>query len=127
MIIDLSECDIIHTMDQDPDTIPNDESDRIIHYLTNEKWVIVLASQSPEVLTDQLPNNHFDSQILKRIKLHNDNDLWIVPLSTIVGPFFVVYNKNYGNPENINGNQGEATAYIIEPMKNWGEAFLPLL
>ena len=126
MIIDLSECDIIHTMDQDPDTIPNDASDRIIHHLTNEKWVVLLASQSPEVLPDQLTNNHFDSQILKRIKLHNDNDLWIVPLSTIVGPCFVVYNKNYGNPENINGNQGEATAYIIEPMKNWGEAFLPL-
>ena len=114
-------------MDQDPDTIPNDASDRIIHHLTNEKWVILLTSQSPEVLTDQLTNNHFDSQILKRIKLYNDNDLWIVPLSTIVGPFFVVYNKNYGNPENMNGNQGEATAYIIEPMKNWGEAFLPLL
>lgn len=125
MIIDLSECDIVHTMDQDPDTIPLDAADRIIHHLTNEKWVILLASESPEVQSDQFPNTYFDSPILKRIKLHNDNDLWIVPLNTIVSPCFVVYNKNYGDPVNIHGNERDRTAYIIEPMKKWGDAFLP--
>ena len=125
MILDLSECNIVHHMDQDPDTIPEDATARIIPHLTKEKWVILLASQSPEENANELSNAHFDSKILTRIKLHNDNDVWIVPLSTLVGPCFVVYNKDYCDTNNINANQAELTAYIIKPMKKWGDEFLP--
>ena len=34
MIIDLSNCDIVYDMDQDPDTIIDDAPDRIITHLT---------------------------------------------------------------------------------------------
>ena len=37
MIIELSEWDIIHSMDQDPDTIPDNADQQIIPYLTKDK------------------------------------------------------------------------------------------
>ena len=95
MIIDLSECDIIHNMDQDPDTIPDDAEQLIIPHLTNKKWVIFLAAESPQAEQHQLTDAHFDSKILTRIRLHDDDDTWMVLLSTLVGPCFVVYNKDY--------------------------------
>ena len=45
MINDLSNCDIAHDMDQDPDTIIDDAPDGIITHLTKEKWVIILAAE----------------------------------------------------------------------------------
>ena len=33
MIIDLTHCDIIHDMDQDPDTIPDNAGEMVIHHL----------------------------------------------------------------------------------------------
>ena len=37
MIIDLSNCDIVHDMDQDPDTITDDAPDRTVTHLTKEE------------------------------------------------------------------------------------------
>ena len=37
MIIDLSHCEIINEIDQDPDIIPDNASDMVIQYLTKEK------------------------------------------------------------------------------------------
>ena len=84
-----------------------------------------MAAQSPEANTNELTNAHFDSNILKRIKLHNNDGVWIVPLRTLVGPCFVVYNKDYCDSLNGNTLQFEIIAYIVEPMKKWGDAFLP--
>jgi len=72
MIIDLSDCDITYEMDQDPDTIPDDANERVITHLTNEKWAIVLAAESPAAGAHHLTDYHFDSCITKRVKLHSE-------------------------------------------------------
>ena len=54
MIIDLSDCDTIHIMDQDPDSIPDDAEQQIIPHFKKEKWVIVLAAESPQAEQHQL-------------------------------------------------------------------------
>jgi len=124
MIIDLTECDITYDMDQDPDTIPDDANERVITHLTNEKWVIVLAAESPHADAHHITDSHFDSVITKRLKLHSDNDIWMVPLTTLVGPCFVVYNKNYCQSQNNDIIDDDRTAYIVEPMAKWGDLFL---
>ena len=47
IIIDIIECEILNHMDQDPDTLPDDAHLRIIPHLTQEKWVVLLAAESP--------------------------------------------------------------------------------
>ena len=125
MIIDLSNCDITYEMDQDPDTIPDDANERVIAHLTNEKWAIVLAAESPAAGAHHLTDYHFDSCITTRVRLHSDNDIWMVPLTALVGPCFVVYNKNYCVSQDNEVIVDDRTAYVVEPMKKWGELFLP--
>ena len=81
-------------MDQDLDTIPDDAEQQNILNLTEEKWVVVLAEDSPHAEQHQLADSHVDSKILPRIRLHNDKDTWMVLLITLVGPCFEVYNKD---------------------------------
>ena len=125
-IIDLSECDIIHNMDQDPDTIPDDTDQQVIPHLTKEKLVIVLAAESPQAEQHELTDAHFDSKILTRIRLHDDKDTWTVPLSTLTGPCFAVYNKNYTKTTNDNLHMDDRASYIVEPMAKWRDVFLPI-
>ena len=125
MIIDLSNYDIVHDMDQDLDTITDDTPDIIIPPLTKEKWVVILAAETDGVDANLLSDGHFDSNIIKRVKLHTDNDAWIVPLSTLVGPFSVYINKDYNSSGNGNQQIDNRTANILEPMKKWGDMFLP--
>lgn len=47
MIMDLSDCEILSYMDQDPDTVLDNNHLRIKSHLTQEKWLILLASESP--------------------------------------------------------------------------------
>ena len=124
MIIDLSNCDITYEMDQDPDTIPDDANERVIAHLTNEKWAIVLAAESPAAGAHHLTDYHFDSCITTRVRLHSDNDIWMVPLTALVGPCFVVYNKNYCVSQDNDVIVDDRTAYVVEPMRKWGDLFL---
>ena len=94
--------------------------------MTKEKWVIVLAAESLQAEQHQLTDAHFDSKILTRIRLHDDNDTWMVPLSTLVGPCFVVYNKDYTKTTNDNMHMDDRTAYIVEPMAKREDSFLPI-
>ena len=123
MIIDLSDCDITYEMDQDPDTIPDDANERVVTHLTNEKWEIVLAAESPVVDAHLYTDDHFDSCITKRVKLHSDNDIWMVPLTALVGPCFVVYNKNYCVSQDNDVIVDDRTEYVVEPMRKWGDLF----
>ena len=59
IILDLSDCDIINSIQQDPDTIPDDADQHIIPHLTIEKWVIVLAVESPLAEQHQLTDAYF--------------------------------------------------------------------
>lgn len=54
MIIDLSNCDIMHDMDQDPDTILDDASKQIISHLIKEKRIVISAAETDVVDAKQL-------------------------------------------------------------------------
>ena len=45
MIIDLSHYEIIHEMDQDPGTIPDNASDMVIPHLKKELWMVILIAE----------------------------------------------------------------------------------
>ena len=45
-------------MDQDPYSLPDDATERIIPHLNKEKGLVVLAIESPEVYRDALSNSH---------------------------------------------------------------------
>ena len=53
----------------------------VIQYLAKEKWVVILTAEGSEIRRDKLTNCHFQSKVLKRVKLHHDNDILIVPLT----------------------------------------------
>lgn len=97
-----------------------------IPHLTKEKEVIFLVAQSREVNANEFNGALFHSKTLKRIRLHNNNAVYILPLSTLVGPWFVVYNTDYHDKNTDNVIQVEITTYIVEPMKKWGNTFLPI-
>ena len=83
-----------------------------------------MAEESPAADAHLYTDYHFDSCITKRVKLHSDNDIWMVPLTALVGPCFVVYNKNYCVSQDNDVIVDDRTAYVVEPMKKWGDLFL---
>ena len=71
---------------------------------------------------------------MKRIKIPDVDDMWLVPLSSIRGPCYVVLNEDYTKNDYSENNYSAPTkdknnvsAYVIEPKVKWGEAFLPQL
>ena len=51
-----------------------------------------ISSRIDGVDANLLSDGHLDSNIIKRVKLHKDNDTWIVSLITLVGSYFVYIN-----------------------------------
>ena len=84
--IDLNHCEIIHEMDHDPDTILNNASDMVIPHLTKDIWVVILAAEGSEARRGELTNSHFQSKLLKHVTLHSENDICIVPLTSLCEP-----------------------------------------
>ena len=82
--------------------------------------MVLCPADAPEANNNDITDRHFQSSIATRIKLHDENDLWMVPLSTLVGPCFVVCNKDY------NGDQStDRTVYVVKPMTKWADEFIP--
>ena len=78
-----------------------------------------MATDAPEAIGDEASDSHFQSVITTRVKIHDDKDMWVVPLSTVVGLCFVVYSKDY------NGNlKDDRTGYVARPMSQWAGEFL---
>ena len=124
MILDLSDTELLY---RDHNNGPNEE--HVVHHLTKEVWLVILAAVTPKASrTEDLSDLHFDSSIITRVKLHDDNDVYMVPLSTLAGPCFVVYNQNYTSSKPSNSNIiDDRTAYVVKPMREWGDEFLPSL
>ena len=126
MVVDLTDVDLTYQVDLPPDSSVDEDTVRTHQHLTNEKWAIVHAAVSPSCDIDDMTDNHFDSQIHTWIKLtKEEEDLWTVPLSVIVGPCYVVRNRDYvkiGNNGDIND---DLTAYVVRPMSQWANQFLP--
>ena len=55
----------------------------------------MLAVEVPEATCDGLTDSYFDLKIHTRIKLYSDIYIWLLPLSSLVDPYFIVYNKTY--------------------------------
>ena len=99
----------------------------VVHHLSQKLWVVVLSSITPKASQrHDLTNSHFDSSILTRIKLHDDKDVFLLPLESLYAPCFVVTNKNYlESVGNNNAIDDDRTAYVVKPMCEWADEFLP--
>ena len=95
MIIDLTDTEIIYECESNTDGEHSSRTVQPIRHLTKYKWLIVSAAEGHEASNEELADNHFDSTIYKRIKLHSDNDMWMISFTSLVAPYFVIYNKSY--------------------------------
>ena len=125
MILDLSDYDIIYEIDQDKNTLSYDEAERFSPHLIKEKWVVVLAVERPEASNDSLSNSYFQSVTITCIKLHSDKDIRILSL-TLAILCVVGYNKSCCMTHINQVCDDDRTGYEIEPMKIWGDVFLPM-
>ena len=126
IILDLSECEINDERNVIPDITSVVSNAIQINHFPNEKLVVIQTVTSPEADGENLTDNHFDSKIHTRIKLHNDDDVWIGPLTSLVVPYYAIYNKNYyEHNDQDNVHTDDRKAYIIEPMRKWGDMLLP--
>ena len=118
MILDLTACEISYEVDIDQDQLSNISHVSTIPHLTKEKWVVIKAAESPSIIAAELTDDHLTCDLIKRIKL-DEETIWLVPLSALVGPCFVIYNKNYCKDKNNNESyEHDSSAYIIKPMNN---------
>ena len=85
MIVDVSECDITYATDIDPDTTSSYSIITPTRHVTKEKWTVLFSNEAPKTNHDELIYYHFDSNLTTLIKLHDNKDIWIVPLKSLVG------------------------------------------
>ena len=125
MIIDLSESTINYDVDIDPDEeiVLSENVTKMIH-LTKTKWVVVKAAKNPCIPPTELSDDHIHVDMIIRIKL-DEECIWLVPLSSLVKPCFVIYNKHYiGSINDNRQNAEDSTAYVVKPMKEWPDLYL---
>ena len=129
MILDLRNVDISYSEDEHNSEAKEEEGrhQHVVHHLSQQLWVVVLSSITPKASQrHDLTNSHFDSSILTRIKLHDDKDVFLLPLDSLYAPCFVVTNKNYiDSVGNNNTIDDDRTAYVVKPMCEWADEFLP--
>ena len=92
MIIDLIDVEITYKCKSNTDGENSSRTVQPIRHLTKEKRIIFLAAEGHEASNEDLSDHHFDSIIHTRITLHSDNDMWMIPLTSLVKPYFVIYN-----------------------------------
>ena len=123
MIIDLADAEISYECESNTDGEHSSRAVIPIRHLTKEKRVIVLAAEGHEVSNEDLTDSHFDSIMHIRIKLHYDNDMWMIPLASLVEPCVVIYSKNDYEQDIYNRYADDRTAYVGNPMSMWGINF----
>ena len=78
---------------------------------------MVLAARSSKADIDDLIYYHFDSKIHTCIKLHEDRNVCMVPLTPLVAPCYVIVNKNYCDSNVVDDIYTDATkSYIVYRM-----------
>lgn len=92
----------------------------IFQFLTNEKWIVIKVAQGPSISTLDMSTHHISSSIITRIGMEEVDKIWIIPLTALVKPCYVVENNNfcYMNSDSdrlINDH----IAYIVKPMDEW--------
>ena len=74
------------------------------------------ATDVPEANNNDITDSNFHSNIATCVRLHDNKDMWMVPLSTLVGPHFVVYNKNYNS-----NKRDDRIGYVVKKMRQWAD------
>ena len=124
MILDLTECEICEDVDIDQDQIATASHVVRIPHLTQEKWAVIKAAELSSILSSELTDDHFVNEIITRIKLDEER-IWLVPLSSLVEPCYVVYNYNYCERQNENDKcEHDSTAFVIKSVKEWSNLFI---
>ena len=96
MILDLSNSEIVYDADLDEDRILECNTNiPTMPHLTNEKWVVVQAAQGPSMSRTEISTHHISSSIITRIRMQQEDKIWIVPLTALVKPYYVVENENF--------------------------------
>ena len=125
MILDLSSCEISYDPDINTDHVTGVDSIEVQPHLTKDKWMVVAAAESPTLDASLVKDSHIELSIIKRVKLPDDNIIWLVPLSSLRGPCFVVPNRNYCQALVDNETTiSDGTAYVVKPMHEWADVFL---
>ena len=93
MIIDLTDAKTSYECELNTDGEHSSRTVQPIRHLIKEKWLIAFAAEGHESSNEDLNDNHFDSTIHTRIKIHSDNDMWMISLTSLVEQCFVIYNK----------------------------------
>ena len=124
MILDLTECGICEDVDIDQDLIHIVSNIARIPHLTNEKWAVIKATESPFILSSELTDDHFVNEIITRIKLDEER-ICLVPISSLVESCYVVYNYNYCERRDENEKcEHDSTAFVIKPVSEWSQLFI---
>ena len=124
MMLDLRECTIIEDVDANPDTTEQTFKADIYPHLTQDIWVVVLAAKNTELEQNPSLNNIFVSKIATCFEMHDDNDVFIIPWSTLIGPCFVIKNNNYMLNSTNESYECDQKARMVLPMRDWGDKFL---
>ena len=125
MIIDLSDVSLetldrtFFDVDEDLTNIPTFE------HLTNEPWVVIQSAEILDIHSLDERDAMFDSLIIQRVKIIEDDKIWLVPLSSIRNVCCLILNNDYLNPIQDNGKHPtDNTGYLVRPMSTWGKMFL---
>ena len=95
MIINFFDAEIIFHPGRDPVDQSHDETRFApMTRLPKEKWTILSAIIKPVADTNDLTDVHFLSKITARIKLYCNDEVWMIPLSNLVGSCFVLIMEN---------------------------------
>ena len=55
------------------------------------------------------------------MKLHSNDNIFIIPPISLCGTCFVVYNKDYCTTQDNVTHTDDRTAYIFRPQHEWGK------
>ena len=77
--------------------------------------MVLLEAKACEARRNDLTKSHFQSKLLRRAKLHYDNDIFIVISSSLTEPYFVVYTKYHCTMRDNRVLIDNRTAYIGQP------------
>ena len=127
MTFDLKDTEITYKCESNTDGEYSSRTVQPIIHLTKKKWIIVLAAEGHESSNEDLTDNHVDSTIHIRINLHSDNDTWMISLTSLVAPCFVIYIQNYCEQDIYNRHADDRTAYVVNPVSISGDKLLASL
>ena len=114
MFVDLTNAEI--TYEDEPDHDDDVANNRIaIPHLSNDVWAIV---QPAIGIPEPMPN----SNLTRKIEI--DNNLFMVPTSSLVGPACVIETPNYPENDFFVGSRPNRTGIVVEPMRKWPDVFL---